>query len=177
MTQNSPGQSHEITFREVKTKQDFIATSGLARIIWTEHYTPIIGSEQVTYMLEKSQSTSAIKEQISKGMKYFLVMKEDMAVGYTGFEFRENELFLSKLYILSFERGQKIGKKTLGFIRHSALNAGMHRITLTVNKNNSTAISAYLKLGYQILKPIVQDIGQGFVMDDYLMSKELKSKD
>ena len=37
----------------------------LAKEIWTEHYVPIIGIEQVEYMLAKSQSFDAISNQIA----------------------------------------------------------------------------------------------------------------
>jgi diamine N-acetyltransferase len=46
----------------------------LAGEIWTEHYTPIIGKEQVRYMLDKFQSKDAISGQIrDEGFQYFLI--------------------------------------------------------------------------------------------------------
>jgi ribosomal protein S18 acetylase RimI-like enzyme len=43
---------------------------------------------------------------------------------------------------------------------------------LNVNKYNS-AIQFYHKIGFEIAKEEVIDIGNGFVMDDYVMEKQL----
>ena len=42
-------------------------------------------------------------------------------------------------------------------------------IYLTVNKNNTSAINAYKKWGFITEKEACTDIGNGFVMDDYIM--------
>ena len=52
----------EIT--KVKTDDEIDVVSALAREIWTEHFTPIIGKSQVEYMLDNFQSSHAIKSQI-----------------------------------------------------------------------------------------------------------------
>ena len=43
-------------FEEVKDRQAIDTLVQLAREIWTEHYTPIIGAEQVEYMLRHMHS-------------------------------------------------------------------------------------------------------------------------
>ena len=48
---------------------------------------------------------------------------------------------------------------------------GCSRLVLAVNKNNRSAIAAYLKHGFRIADAVVKDIGGGFVMDDYIMVK------
>jgi hypothetical protein len=42
-----------------------------------------------------------------------------------------------------------------------------------VNKYNSQPIAVYEKLGFRVVAAVVQDIGGGFVMDDYRMEKTL----
>ena len=44
---------------------------------------------------------------------------------------------------------------------------------LTVNKHNRNAIAAYGKYGFRVAESVVKDIGSGFVMDDYVMNKEV----
>ena len=44
---------------------------------------------------------------------------------------------------------------------------------LAVNKRNTTAIGSYRKYGFVVRESIVDDIGHGFVMDDYVMEKKL----
>jgi RimJ/RimL family protein N-acetyltransferase len=47
------------------------------------------------------------------------------------------------------------------------------RLILSVNKRNTKAITAYKRNGFAIVESVVTDIGGGFVMDDYVMDKEL----
>jgi hypothetical protein len=42
-----------------------------------------------------------------------------------------------------------------------------------VNKNNASAIDAYLRNGFAVTEAARFDIGRGFIMDDYVMSKAL----
>jgi RimJ/RimL family protein N-acetyltransferase len=51
--------------------------------------------------------------------------------------------------------------------------AGAHRLILYVNKRNAKAIAAYQRNGFVIAESVVTDIGGGFVMDDYVMAKNL----
>ena len=50
-----------------------------------------------------------------------------------------------------------------------AKDFGYSSIKLTVNKNNKKTIDAYLKYRLAIIDKAVTDIGNGFVMDDYIM--------
>jgi hypothetical protein len=42
-----------------------------------------------------------------------------------------------------------------------------------VNRHNSDTIKAYESLGFQNVGTVVQDIGGGFVMDDYQMEQQV----
>ena len=44
---------------------------------------------------------------------------------------------------------------------------------LAVNKQNSRAIAAYLKNGFAVREAVRVEIGNGFVMDDFIMAKSL----
>ncbi len=158
-------------FQKVTDISQIEAVEKLAREIWTEHYTPIIGKHQVSYMLDKFQSADAISSQIKKGMEYFLIVEEEIPVGYMGLEFKQNELFLSKIYVLSSMRGKGIGRKAVAFAAEIAKKRNLSRITLTVNKGNISSIKAYEKIGFVNNGSIVSDIGHGFVMDDFRMEK------
>ena len=59
------------------------------------------------------------------------------------------------------------------FIQDKAEQLGYSSISLTVNKYNEASIKAYEKMGFKKVKDIVIDIGNGFVMDDYLMEKKV----
>ena len=68
-------------------------------------------------------------------------------------------------------RGKGYGRRALQFAEALAREQGLGRIRLTVNKNNRNSIRAYERFGFTIAGPVVQDIGSGFVMDDYVMIK------
>ena len=61
-------------FVSVRTAAEIATVAKIANEIWREHYTPIIGPDQVDYMLMRFQSTEAIGDQIAGGMHYWLVI-------------------------------------------------------------------------------------------------------
>ena len=160
-----------IQIKLANLESDFKLIAQLADAIWREHYIPIIGKPQIDYMLDKYQSSKVIKTQIEEGYKYFVLVYENTPVGYIAITTEEDALFLSKIYVLRTYRGKKIGTQALKFIENKARELNLKRITLTVNKNNHSAIKAYEKLGFENLGPKIMDIGNGFIMDDYKMAK------
>ncbi len=128
-------------------------------------------------MVEKFQSKRAISEQIESGYSYYLLKAGGDYVGYTGICPKEDELFLSKLYIRASQRGKGFGREAIEFLDDLAREKGLGRITLTVNKDNTDTIKAYEKLGFANLGVLVQDIGSGFVMDDYKMEKVVRPEE
>lgn len=124
-------------------------------------------------MLNKFQSVEAIQKQVQEGYEYYLIYDGDKAVGYFSFLPEKEGLFLSKIYVLAKMRGQGFGKKAMQFIAEQALQRGLESIRLTVNKYNTVSIEAYLKMGFVKTRAVVFDIGEGFVMDDYEMVKDL----
>ncbi len=145
----------------------------LAKSIWEEHYTSLIGEQQVSYMLNKFQSEAAILEQLSEGYRYFEVYFAEELMGYFSVQERDaDSLFISKFYLASQARGKKLGSAMLDFIEELAKQAECKYLDLTVNKYNS-AYQIYLKLGFINQGAAEFDIGGGYIMDDYLMRKEL----
>ena len=161
------------TFIIAKDKKAFALIAKLARTIWKDHYTPIIGSDQVSYMLNKFQSAEAIADQVSRGYQYYLIFYNSKPAGYLAFEKQLAELFLSKIYVSKEMRGKGIGKAAMDFVEREAQYLECTKISLTVNKHNTGSIKAYEKLGFHNLGGIVQDIGNGFVMDDFLLIKQI----
>jgi len=161
------------TILPARTKAEYTTISDLANRIWFEHYGPIIGEEQVSYMLEKFQSAMAIEDQVGKGMRYYLLLHQAIPVGYFAFSKKEESLFLSKLYVLDSMRGSGTGRLALTFIEAQAKELQLKKIELTVNKHNYRSIQVYEKMGFITIDAIVQDIGNGYVMDDYVMEKSV----
>ncbi len=163
-----------ISFHSIKAKDDLAPLENLAKAIWIEHYIPIIGSAQVEYMLKKFQSIDAMIQQMeSDGYLYFTIHQNGKLIGYYALQQQQNTLFLSKLYLNASCRGKGFARLALEQIESFANQHCLTRIRLTVNKYNENSIKAYLKLGFNIVEEAVFDIGEGYIMDDYVMEKTL----
>ncbi len=152
----------------VLSDQDITKTAALAKEIWTEHYTPIIGSEQVSYMLAKFQSQEAIAQQIKDGYQYFRISNSEES-GYLSVQAEDKQLFISKIYIKAAARGLGLGKSLMQLAITIANENTLTGLRLTVNKHNLHAIATYKKMGFTKKREVVFDIGNGYVMDDYEM--------
>ena len=154
------------------TDNDIQKIADLANIIWHEHFPPIIGDAQVDYMVEKFQSYPAISNAVkTEGYIYYMAYYEDNFCGYIAIHPEEEKVFLSKIYIEKSYRGRKISKAMLNQVISDYPNA--KALWLTVNRFNENSIAAYKKMGFEIIREQAADIGNGFVMDDYVMEKIL----
>lgn len=156
-------------FVPVRTDEEIAALSAVAYGIWREHFPPIIGEEQVEYMLEKFQSPQAIAAQLSAGYEYYTLQAQGETVGFLGFHAEPYKLFLSKLYIRKEFRGRGYARKALDYLCSVAQQRGLSSIYLTCNKQNSGSLAAYAALGFVTVQKTVTDIGGGFVMDDDIL--------
>jgi ribosomal protein S18 acetylase RimI-like enzyme len=160
------------TIREVTAPRELQVIEQLAREIWTEHYTPIIGEAQVSYMLDRFQTAERMLADIrDRNYHYLLLESAGRSAGYAAWQPdpQLSAAFLSKLYVHANFRGQGLGRLLLD---HICQQSGARKIWLTVNKNNVNSISAYQKMGFAIADTCMTDIGSGYVMDDYVMELE-----
>ena len=81
-------------------------------------------------------------------------------------------MYLSKLYLYKEERGKGYSRQMLDFVIRNARDIGLTFIELNVNRNNS-AIYAYEKLGFKVIRTEKNDIGSGFFMDDYVYGLQI----
>ena len=85
----------------------------------------------------------------------------------------EGVMKLHKLYVLPELQGRGLGSRLLRHCENEAARLGASRLILAVNKRNTKAIAAYERNGYKVIESVVNDIGGGFVMDDFVMGKGL----
>ena len=164
-----------IRFIKVHSKQQIADIVHLAREIWQEHYLPIVGQEQIDYMLGKFQSKRAIDEQLSDGYEYYSVTYDERNTGYMAVisNLRDASLMISKIYVRKSDRECGLGKQMLKFAEDLCRQRKIKKIWLTVNKHNKHSIEWYSRMGFTNTGPIIQDIGGGFVMDDFKMEKTI----
>lgn len=164
--------------QKVQSPADIDRLTDMANKIWNEYFPPLIGQTQVDYMLEKFQSAESIHQQLDKGWQYFFITEDNLPVGYIGmFQNRRNRVVeLSKFYLQADSRRKAIGRLALTALIKNEIQPEMEKIVLRVNKGNSIAIAAYQKFGFVKSHEAVVDIGNGFVMDDYIFEKTLNTR-
>ena len=145
----------------------------VAESIWEQYYTPIIGEAQVEYMVEKFLSPDAIVEQINSGYEYFLFSYDYTFAGFAAILEKDGELFLSKLYVDEEFRGKGIGKHMFQKFIEICKLRNLKKIWLTCNRNNLDSLAVYEHLGFKKTREEVTDIGNGFVMDDFILEYEI----
>lgn len=166
-----------ISFVPVETPEQIARLAALAREIWTEHFTPIIGAAQVEYMLEKFQSAPALQAQLAQqGYRYYFLAAQGREIGYTGIRPDGEKLFLSKLYLRREERKKGYASQTFEFLEKLCRENGWRAIWLTVNRHNDDTVAVYRARGFSVVREQAADIGGGFVMDDYIMEKPVANE-
>jgi len=155
---------------------DLPAIAALAAVIWRAHYPGIISLEQVEYMLGKMYGLETLRDEIRLGAIRFerLFAGRELA-GFASYGPTEQPTLykLHKLYVHPSWHGRGLGSSLLGHCEREVCALGADRLRLNVNKRNSKAIAAYQRNGFQITDSVVVDIGGGFFMDDYVMTKQL----
>lgn len=166
----------DVRFEAAKTDADQEKLAKLADEIWHEYWPALIGAAQTDYMVEQFQSLEAIKRDMAEhAYEYWFVVDEaGKTVGYTGGreEPETSRYFISKIYLLAEERSKHYASQIIEFYVELCRNRDLHSMYLTVNKHNELGIRAYLGKGFVTIESVVNDISNGFVMDDYVMEKE-----
>lgn len=150
---------------------DLSIVRDLSHAIWPICYANIITEAQIKYMLENMYSLPALETAYTNGQRFLLAYLDSKPVGYAGFEIGTpdvNRCKLHKLYVLPNLQGSGIGKELLLKTQYLADAAKCRSIFLQVNKKNP-AVQFYQKMGMYVREEAVFDIGNGFVMDDFIM--------
>lgn len=149
-------------------------TSVFASDVFIDYYTALIGKAQASYMADKFLSTNAINKLIEDGAIFKIVLDNFEPVGFTEYIKEEDKVFLSKLYVRKDKRNKGIGRFMLDdCIEYTKAN-NLDKIYLTVNKGNTKTIAKYEHIGFKQIDSVITDIGNNYVMDDYIMQLTLK---
>jgi GNAT superfamily N-acetyltransferase len=149
--------------------------AALAGVIWRAHYPGIISAEQISYMLDRMYRVETLRAELEGGIHWFRALVDGALRGFTSVGPTEaaTEFKLHKLYVHPGWQRHGLGSALLKESESTARNHGATTLVLNVNKRNEQAITAYLKRGFTVRDSIVADIGGGFVMDDFVMTKSL----
>lgn len=163
----------ELQLKKASTPQDFETVAALADEIWHEHYGAFLAADHIDYMVKNFQSAEAVAAQCADGAEYYIAVVDGVPSGYIGLEFPDKECFLSKLYLRKSMRGRGIGSAMFDLAEKLAKQHGESSLMLHVNKYNASSIAVYEKRGFVKQRDLVTDIGHGYVMDDFVLVKQL----
>ena len=144
-----------------------------AESIWRITYRHVISEAQMRYMLDHLYHPETLREQVASGNPLLGAFFGDALVGYAHVFIEGHQSRLDKLYVDTLYQGQGIGRELVIAAEQYALGHDCSLMTLRVNRNNINAVAAYERLGFGIVATNKKDIGGGYVMDDYLMLKDL----
>ena len=160
----------------IATLADVNRIREIAEITWPVTYSSIISLDQIQFMLDWMYDKQTISSAIEAVNQDFLVLEiEDEIVGFAGIEHQyEGKAItrLHKLYVLPSTQGTGGGKTLLNAVEYEARIHKCTLLHLNVNKANP-AVQFYFKNGFEVDHEIILEIGNGFVMDDFVMTKEI----
>lgn len=155
------------------TTQDVSSIQKIANETWHTVYLDMIGREQIEYMLGLFYKTDVLTEQITtRDQIYLLLVENDTPIAFASYGKIDSGYKLHKLYCLPSKLGNGYGKQLLIAVEQEVRELGCNNLELAVNRNNP-AQRFYTREGYSIKEEIDLDIGNGFFMNDYIMTKTL----
>ncbi|MFD0962809.1 GNAT family N-acetyltransferase [Pseudofulvibacter geojedonensis] len=158
----------------ISIENNFQQVFNLATQIWNDNYQDMISQEQIDYMLNLMYNPGRIQKDIEEGFVWEFIKHNNEVIGYLAYVIKEdNRVFLSKIYLKSSAQGLGLGKLSLNRVINYAQNNNCSAVYLTVNRGNEKGIRAYNKFGFEIIAEEDFDIGNGFIMDDYIFEYKL----
>jgi diamine N-acetyltransferase len=159
-----------ISIREASSI-DFPIIQDIAYNTCPKTYGPILSKAQLEYMLDKFYSLDYLQANVAANQDFFIIEENTIPLGFLGIQHQYNEEWVTKIhkiYILPNNQGKGIGKLAIDFAENLALENCSKILLLNVNKFNK-AIDFYRKIGFEVTDEVVIEIGNGYVMDDYVM--------
>lgn len=156
------------------TEQDIPIIHALAEEVWWPTYRPILSEEQISFMLKKMYSESALREQMNSDVKFLLVKRETENVAFAGYSLEHGSapiLKIHKIYVLPSEQGKGTGKRLIEYLCNLAKDLNIPEVELNVNRANP-AFGFYQKVGFEIKETVDIPYYQ-FVLNDYVMRKKV----
>ncbi len=153
----------------------------VSAVAWPHAFKDILSASQIVYMMNWMYSDEGLSDQIEKKKhRYFIAQSDGENVGYLSIEHnceQTGKTKIHKLYILPERQKKGIGKLLIEKAAQEAKRMQDMAIYLNVNKYNENAIAFYKRLGFFLAKEEIIDIGNGFVMDDFVFELQLTSNE
>ena len=158
------------------SERDIELVQRLADETWRRHYPGILSAGQIDYMLALGYSREALLKFVtSSDAGLALVLRDARPVGFAAWYRLEGgqTAKLDKLYVLPQHHREGIGRALIEHVFAWARAAGCSAVTLNVNRRNSSSVRAYERCGFAIREQGDFPIGNSFVMEDFIMVRDL----
>lgn len=160
------------------TAQDLPLIREIAYQTWPDTFGEILSPAQISYMLEMMYSLEALKSQVTEKKHVFLIARDtdsNKPLGYVSYElnYKGHPLTkIHKIYLLPASQGKGVGRLLIDQVATLALQHENNRLGLNVNRYNK-AVQFYERMGFSVVGHEDIDIGDGFLMEDFVMEKPL----
>lgn len=155
---------------------DYTVIQQIAHDTWPATYGNIITTEQMMYMLDRMYSIAALENQVNNQQHHFIIASDGATdLGFASYELhyrQQPQTKIHKIYVLPAAQGKGIGKLLMDKVAETALANNNSHLLLNVNRFNK-AIDFYKRTGFEVIGEEDIDIGNGFLMEDYIMRKPL----
>ncbi len=164
-----------VTVREA-CEADIPALRRMAEVAFPTAYALILSKAQIAYMMRMMYSEESLHRQFAVEKQRFFIAEDDgREVGYASVERQGETLFhLQKIYVLPSAQGSGVGSALFDRIVEEVrlMQPSACRLELNVNRHNK-AVGFYLRKGMRQVRSGDFPIGDGYYMNDYIMSLDL----
>lgn len=153
------------------SKHEMNLVRELAYATWPDTFKEILSKEQISYMLQWMYNEETLVRQVESGHHFYIYFENSKPLGFIGLELHHptlDSLKIHKLYVLPETQGSGIGKKLIAHAEKVAKENEIQKLVLNVNRFNK-AVEFYKHLGFMIQYEENIEIGNGYLMEDYVM--------
>ena len=161
-----------IQIREA-TQDDINIIHQLAHEIWPITYQRLLSADQLEYMLDLIYSESSLKKQFDADHNFLIVEEDKYPVAFADYGLLKDDVYkLHKIYVLPNQQGKSIGKILISYVINAVKKQNASALLLNVKRDNK-AKYFYEHLGFKVISEEDIDIGNGYILHDYIMSYKL----
>jgi ribosomal protein S18 acetylase RimI-like enzyme len=156
--------------------KDIKSIQKIAFDTWPSAYGDILEQAQIDYMLDLMYSEEVLEKQMNESQTFLIIKEEKLDLAFVSFETNydnQPQTKIHKIYISPAAQGKGLGKILIEETERQAINKRNERILLNVNRQNKARFF-YEKIGFKIAYSEDIEIGNGYLMNDFVMVKEVK---
>ncbi len=154
---------------------EFNVIQHIAYATWPVCYGEILSKPQLDYMLGKFYTLESLNKNAEENQRFLLIKEDGTSLGFAAYEHNyknRNVTRIHKIYILPNTQGKGLGKLLVERMQNLAIENASEALSLNVNRFNAAKLF-YEKNGFEIVGEEDIEIGNGYLMEDFIMEKSL----